>query len=574
MVETQARARVQRLDNRAALFAGGLAVVSLYYLAEHRQLHADSPDESITPRFEQIKTKRGTTKEAYRDLVSSQHTQVKRSWENPGVYAWGSNTSRVVAPDSDQPYVKVPRRITFFDGKLLRDLKLDKSSGAAIDENGNLLQWGLGYSSSNAQPVITLAGKNLTALSLSRDRVLALSASGHVYSIPVDAEEQKTGVRQDESTWVPFWSFKAAISYRRLTPPNLAWNEKVTTVSSGLDHTLMLTNKGRIFSAASATETYPSRGQLGIPGLTWQSKPNGPYDMPHEITTLRGFDIDKIACGDYHSLVADKDGRVFAFGDNTSGQLGFEYSADSSIIDAPSLLPLQKLYPGSQSQTSTRITSLAAGGNTSYMTIDATKASRMAPVGDVIPRTRVTADTWTFGSGIYGSLGTGRWTHVQGTPTKIPTLSGLFEYDEQRNETIPIRLAKLSVGSTHAAAIMRNVTYLDAPSSPTSARSTSDDELDTNWGADIVFWGGNEHFQIGNGKRNNINAPMYIKPLDAVAEAARSDISSSGGRKPKEGEHRFQITPRKTVRLGDGRTVSVEQTVECGRGCTAVYSKA
>src|SRR5262245_25854237 len=31
------------------------------------------------------------SKEDNRDLVSSQHLQVKKSWEHPGVYAWGSN---------------------------------------------------------------------------------------------------------------------------------------------------------------------------------------------------------------------------------------------------------------------------------------------------------------------------------------------------------------------------------------------------------------------------------------------------------------------------------------------------
>lgn len=549
----------------STLIVAAVATASLYYFASNdlllRPAHAESPEQDTGPRFERTKRRNGgASQEDFRDLISSQHLQVKRSWENPGVYTWGSNEGRVTAPDSDEAFVKTPRRLPFFDGKLLRDLKLDKTFGAAIDERGNLLQWGTAYSKESRLPAVTLRGKDLVSMDISRDRILGLSSSGKVYSIPVSEASQQSGNKPSEASWIPFWSGKAQISYRILSPENLSWNERVTAIASGEDHALLLTSKGRLFSAASASESYPTRGQLGIPGLTWLTKPTGPYDKPHEITTLRGFEINKIACGQNHSLVADTGGRIFAFGDNSAGQLGFEYSSESSMVDTPALLPIQRLYPSSSGQVPT-VTGIAAGGNNSYLTIDATKTPRLGTLDSDTPVRglgRTIADTWAFGAGIYGTLGNGRWTHVQGTPTKIPLLSGLFEYDEQRNVTIPIRLAHLSVGAAHVAAVMDNVTYLDA--------STRGSDAETNWGADIVFFGANEQFQLGTGKRNNVNVPTYIKPLDAAAEVARS--------KGTREEHRFQITPRKTVRLGDGRTVSVEQRVECGRGCTAVYSRA
>ncbi|KAA8566413.1 hypothetical protein EYC84_008979 [Monilinia fructicola] len=102
---------------------------------------------------------------------------------------------------------------------------------------------------------------------------------------------------------------------------------------------------------------------------------------------------------------------------------------------------------------------------------------------------------------------------------------------------------------------MNNVTHLNATSSSSSN--------DTNWGADVLWWGGNEFYQLGTGKRNNVSQPVYIQPLDLAAE-------KENGRRE---EHRFQITPRKTIKIG-GRNVSVEQRIECGRGCTAVYSGA
>ena len=408
---------------------------------------------------------------------------------------------------------------------------------------------------------MTLRGKNLVSLALSSDRIIALSSAGTVYSVPVSKEDQETGGKPYESTWFPFWNSRSPISYRKITP-ELSWNEKVISVSAGLSHALLLSSSGRVFSAAASSSSFPMLGELGVPGLTWNNRPDGPFDQPHEVATLKGFEIKAIASGDNHNLVLDKAGRVFAFGDNSYGQLGFDPMPEIPFVDAPSLLPITKLYAGS-AQTPV-VTSVAAGGSNSFFTIDATRVAQptdpmSAPVAYAPAEParnpllgKVTADTWACGSGILGSLGNGRWTHVQGSPGKIKALSGLFEYDEENASVIPIRLARLSVGTTHGAAVMANVTYLGA--------RTHTSEYDSNWGADVVWWGGNEYYQLGTGRRNNVNNPIYIGPLDGA-----------GADGMKREEHRFQITPRHKVKIG-GRSVSMEQRVECGRYVTAVYS--
>jgi alpha-tubulin suppressor-like RCC1 family protein len=548
------RSRVATRSSPRARTAGFLLSATigggcLYALGYPRSLHAEAIPAPAELKFEERRRK-ASSREENRDLISSQHLQVKKSWENPGAYAWGNNTGRVVAPDSDEVNVKTPRRIPYFDGKIIRDIKLDRNFGAAITENGDLLQWGTAYSPDCSEPTPTLKGKNLVKLAISRDRIIALSSNGSVYSISASQADQISESKPLESSWFPFWNSRSKISYRTLKPSNMSWGEKVSDISSGLEHCLLLTSQGRLFSAASGTEDFPSKGQMGVPGLTWTTRPQGPYDQPHEISTLRGFEITKIAAGDYHSLAADTMGRVFAFGDNACGQLGFDFNPESPTIDAPSLLPIDKLYKGTN--MAPKVTNIAAGGSNSYFTIDAT---RVAGQGEEDPRGlgRVTADTWACGQGIWGGLGNGRWTHVQGTPTKIKALSGLFEYDEVKHVVIPIRLAQISVGSTHMSAVMNNVTHVGA-----SDRSS---ENDTNWGADVLWWGGNEFYQLGTGKRNNVSNPVYIAPLDVEADKEK-------GRRE---EHRFQITPRQKIEVG-GRNVSVEQRIECGRGVTAVYS--
>lgn len=542
---------------RVILGAG--AGAALYHGSNHEyltKLHAEAPPASIEYKIEKSKKTRGLSKEENRDIISSQHLQVKKSWENPGVYAWGSNSGRVAAPDSDEALIKQPRRIPFFEGVLLRDIKLDRNFGAAVTEKGDLLQWGIGFATDVRQPTPTLTGKDLTTITISRDRIIALASNGKVYSLPVSQEDQVKGTKPMESSWMPFWSSPANISYRLIQPQNMGWRERVSSISSGLEHVLLLTSSGRLFSAASSSEEFPSRGEMGVPGLSWNMRPPGPYDQPHEITTLRGFEIVDIATGDFHSLALDKEGRAFAFGDNSSGQLGFDPSGESPYIDAPSLLPISRLYSGTN--LSPRVTSVSAGGSNSFFTVDATRVTQPGQGSAAqIGLGRITADTWASGQGILGTLGTGRWTHIQGTPTKIKALSGLFEFDESNSTVIPIRLKRLSVGSTHASATMDNVTHVKAGTS-----SSTDSRNDTNWGADVLWWGGNENYQLGMGRRNNIALPAYLAPLDVAAEKAVG--------KRRE-EHRFQITPRHKVNV-NGRKVSMEQRVECGRMISAVYS--
>lgn len=534
------------------VFIGTFTAASLLYAFREKYVDlvptvkAPSTPEKVI--ITKPKTESTLSTERNRDQLSPQHVQVTKGRESPGVYAWGSNSSCVADPDSSETVIKTPRRLRYFEGKILRDLKLDQASGAAISETGDLIQWGKGYSQTEFQPTPTLTGKDLVSICMSRDRIIALSSGGDVYSLPIAKLDQQNGPKLLETSF-PFWRSRAKISYRPLVP-RLGLGERVSSITGGLEHVLLLTNCGRVFSAAAATEAYPSRGQLGIPGLTWATRPQGPVDRCHEISSLRGFRIVQIASGDSHSLVLDKDGRVFVFGDNSFGQLGLELEPMTPIQDTPTLLPLSHLY--SAKNWLTKVTGVAAGGANSFITVDAQRVHvpdehRSAVQNPNAP----TVDTWAFGKGIHGALGTGRWTHIQDTPSKVKTLSGLFEFDDKTQKITPIRLNHISVGSTHAAAVLNNRTHLNAPD-----RSSF---TDTNWGQDVLWWGGNEFFQLGTGKRNNVPVPTYIRPP--------ADVQTAGDTV----EARFQIIPRQKGRVGN-RKITMEQRIECGRNVSAVYS--
>lgn len=125
------------------------------------------------------------------------------------------------------------------------------------------------------------------------------------------------------------------------------------------------------------------------------------------------------------------------------------------------------------------------------------------------------------------------------------------------------------------------------------ANNTSTGTKDANFGRDVLWWGNNQFYQLGTGKRNNCNVPVYINALDpaVVPEKAgeftgsssrggstednrasgiigRVDDKDSGRYTGKDQVHRFQLAPESKVK---GK--QAEQTVVCGKGNTAVFMK-
>ncbi|GAB6019480.1 hypothetical protein CHUAL_001058 [Chamberlinius hualienensis] len=85
-------------------------------------------------------------------------------------------------------------------------------------------------------------------------------------------------------------------------------SEKVVKISCGWDHTLSLTDKGRLFVWGSN-----ARHQLGIEDTTFLNKPTK-LDLP--------WVIKDIAAGLTHSLAVTESGEVLSWGTGRRGQLG------------------------------------------------------------------------------------------------------------------------------------------------------------------------------------------------------------------------------------------------------------
>ncbi|MFT4148459.1 MAG: hypothetical protein QM632_06695 [Micrococcaceae bacterium] len=85
--------------------------------------------------------------------------------------------------------------------------------------------------------------------------------------------------------------------------------KKITQVSAGFDHVLALAEDGTVY--AWGDNTY---GQVGI------DSNKGIVNSPQKIPSLSG--ITQISAGFRHSLAVDKNGAVWVWGNNIAGQLG------------------------------------------------------------------------------------------------------------------------------------------------------------------------------------------------------------------------------------------------------------
>ncbi|KAF9941231.1 hypothetical protein BGZ65_004476 [Modicella reniformis] len=104
----------------------------------------------------------------------------------PGIVLWGSNKNGLVDPSGRGPgIIMIPQRLNVFEGKVCRDLKLGDDVAAAVDEDGNVYQWGSGYNSDPHEPGLTLRNRDIVQVTLCDSKLYGLSRDGtRVYVMP------------------------------------------------------------------------------------------------------------------------------------------------------------------------------------------------------------------------------------------------------------------------------------------------------------------------------------------------------------------------------------------------------
>jgi alpha-tubulin suppressor-like RCC1 family protein len=102
-------------------------------------------------------------------------------------------------------------------------------------------------------------------------------------------------------------------------------NESIKMISAGLNHSMVLTNEGQIFSFGCS-----EFGKLGLGKISTSVL----YSTPKQIPRLKN--IRKISCGENHSAAINRENEILIWGNGWNGQLGC--GSQETVFEPTSIL--------------------------------------------------------------------------------------------------------------------------------------------------------------------------------------------------------------------------------------------
>jgi len=123
--------------------------------------------------------------------------------------------------------------------------------------------------------------------------------------------------------------------------PSLIWDHvhyrsKASVINCGKKHAALITENGELYTWGCGLD-----GQLGHNSRSSRRQPT-------YVQGLKSQNIQCVGCGGGHTVVADDKGKLYAFGNNRNGQLGFAPSRDSKLtVKKPKLVktdPIKRTF--------------------------------------------------------------------------------------------------------------------------------------------------------------------------------------------------------------------------------------
>jgi alpha-tubulin suppressor-like RCC1 family protein len=306
------------------------------------------------------------------------------------LWTWGANPQGQLGTNGGGN--KSTPVTTFAGGTNWKQCSSGNNQCTAIKTDGTLWTWGLqtlgrlgnATTSGNAlTPVTTFAGgTDWKQVSSGGYHIAAIKTDGTLWTWGNNFQGQQ-GTNDTTQRSTPVTTFSGGTNWKQ--------------VSGGNTHTAAIKTDGTLWTWGSGFS-----GQLGTNDTTNRSTP---------VTTFAGgTNWKQVSGGANHTAALSDDGtnkELYLFGLNTDSQLGFPSNANLTYI------------PGQEYTNSTNWKQVSAGGAmTSAIKTDGT--------------------LWTWGSGIYGQLGTNSTTSI---PTPVTTFAGGTNWKQ------------VSGGNFHTAAI-------------------------------------------------------------------------------------------------------------------------
>jgi alpha-tubulin suppressor-like RCC1 family protein len=317
-------------------------------------------------------------------------------------------------------------------------------------------------------------------------------------------------VRSDGTAWAWGWNAYGMLGNGTTTdtsvPTQVLGLTGVVAVAGGYWHSLALLSNGTVWAWGSN-----EAGQLGDPAIaTCTNQANGESNSPAQVGGLTG--VVAIAAGDEHSLALKSDGTVWAWGDNSYGELG-AYSTSSCGSHSFSTTPVQV-------SNLTNVVAIAAG-NAHSLAI------------------RADGTVWAWGDNRDGQLGNTTTQTCYGpltdpcstTPVQVTGLAGATSIAGGYYFSLAVRsdgtawawgfngYGQLGDGTTTDSTNPVQVSGL----TDLATVAVADDGI-TGWArrsdGTVWAWGNNLYGQLGNGTTTSTTTPVQVSGLTGVTALA------------------------------------------------------
>uniref|UniRef100_A0A671RTG0 HECT domain-containing protein n=1 Tax=Sinocyclocheilus anshuiensis TaxID=1608454 RepID=A0A671RTG0_9TELE len=264
--------------------------------------------------------------------------------------------------------------------------------------------------------------------------------------------------------------------------------QKIAGVSCGQAHSLAVNEQGQVFAWGAG-----EGGQLGL-GMAEEA-----VRVPRLIKKLCEHRISQVMCGNQHCIALSKDGQLFVWGENSSGQLGLGKGEPSTLspqtLKSLCGIPLAQISAGGDHSFALSLSGAVFGwGKNSAGQLGLNdEQDRAFPCHIKFLRSQKV---------VYISCGeehTAALTKEGGLFTFGNGSRGQLGHDSTRNEPLPRRVMELMGTEVSQIACGRHHTLAFVPSTGL-----------------VYAFGCNTQGQLGTGLRGNAKSPLPVRNIQPL----------------------------------------------------------
>lgn len=341
---------------------------------------------------------------------------------------------------------------------------------------------------------------------------------------------------QDGSVWT--WGTGTTFGGNDL-PAQVPGIADVTAIACGTDHFLALKNDGTVWAWGNDTLAQLGDGQ----------QPHNPTSVPAPVLDLEG--IVAIAAGGQFSLAVGHDGTVWAWGDNTYGQLGTG-STSPAFAPTPQAVPglasIVGVSAGAEHGLAVRSDGLmfAWGNNASGQLGNGTMATGTFAPAEVQNLTGVASvsagsftslalrgdgSVWAWGDNASRELGVASSSSTIVVPTAATTPGGVVEITAGFHHSLAVcgdgsiwgwgdnTYGQLGIG-TGAANPVVTPTRVQTIATGVMAAASSQNSVAMGSDGTVWTWGDNLRGELGNGSGPFTQTPVQLKNFTGALSIA------------------------------------------------------